>query len=243
MLWMRRLLSPAPPLLPFAPCALLLRLAPLLLVLLVSPAPVAGAAELWQWTDEDGTVRYTPSRARIPSGRGGTAIRLEPGMSAPPGAPAPLPAAGVYAPRDEVAFDADPFNAPSQAQSLEAEQLLPAPPPAVLPEPPPTPNAAPPPVEAAAAPIEAAAAPVEAAAPPPADAAPAPSELSPEEARARRAELEAQIAADEQRLKELISNDAQDDLQSSPELHEIARRLPRLQEELRRLESTGEAGP
>lgn len=63
-------------------------------------------------------------------------------------------------------------------------------------------------------------------------------ELSPAEARARRNELEAQISADEERLKELVSTAGDEaGLESSPELREIAQRLPRLQAELRALEA------
>ena len=70
---------------------------------------------------------------------------------------------------------------------------------------------------------------------------PAALDLTPAEARMRRNEVEAQIAADEDRLKELISSNASDDIESSAELHEIARRLPKLQAELRQLEQAAEA--
>ena len=58
----------------------------------------------------------------------------------------------------------------------------------------------------------------------------------------RKAELQQQIARDEDALKALISNPDATDLEDSPELHEIARRLPRLQAELRALER-GEPAP
>jgi hypothetical protein len=312
-----------------------------LLLLLLGLLPAAASAELWQWTDEDGTVRYSPRQSRIPAGRRGSALVVEPGMPLPP--PSAAPAAGahtIYAPPDDVAFEADPFNAPSQAVSLEAEELSPAPPPAVVPEPPayespapgaalapeageptpavataappvdetsaparvgtpgveePTPRpeettaplataatpqipqatpaspqAAPPIPQAAAAtpqatppnPQAAAQTPPVAAAPeasspstaatPPVETAavsaaatpsePAALDLTPAEARTRRNEVEAQIADDEDRLKELISSGSTDDIESSSELHEIARRLPKLQAELRQLEHAAEAG-
>ena len=54
---------------------------------------------------------------------------------------------------------------------------------------------------------------------------------------ARRSELEAQIAADQAALKDLISrSDDGTPLERSPEFLEIARRLPELQAELRALE-------
>lgn len=342
-----------------------------LLLLLLGLLPPAASAELWQWTDEDGTVRYTPQKSRIPAGRRGSALVVEPGMPLPDPSAAPAAAAPtVYAPPDAVTFEADPFNAPSQARSLEAEELSPAPPPAVVPEPPPTPivpvaavtpeveqptprleeptpplaaaapaarepsppvpeptpsvreatppvattaaratpptpqATAPAPPAVAATPPAAAATPPVVAEPPPEPAAtsastgptapavetaavsatppvsasppapeprqptpletpptapetaptpavsaaatptePAALDLTPAEARARRNQVEAQIAADEDRLKDLISTSATDDIESSPELHEIARRLPRLQAELRQLERATEARP
>jgi len=42
-----------------------------------SPRP-GSAASLYQWTDEDGVIRYTPERARIPASQRGSAIRIEP---------------------------------------------------------------------------------------------------------------------------------------------------------------------
>jgi hypothetical protein len=284
-----------------------------LLLLLLGLLPAAASAELWQWTDEDGTVRYSPRQSRIPAGRRGSALVVEPGMPLPP--PSAAPAAGahtIYAPPDDVAFEADPFNAPSQAVSLEAEELSPAPPPAVVPEPPayesPAPGAAlapeagepTPAVATAAPPVDETSAPARVGTPgveeptprpeettaplataatppnpqaaaqtPPVAAAPeasspstaatppvetaavsaaaTPSEpaaldLTPAEARTRRNEVEAQIADDEDRLKELISSGSTDDIESSSELHEIARRLPKLQAELRQLEHAAEAG-
>ncbi|MEE2679110.1 MAG: DUF4124 domain-containing protein [Myxococcota bacterium] len=56
------------------------------------------------------------------------------------------------------------------------------------------------------------------------------------ESESRMAELQQQIARDEDALKTLITDPDATDLENSPELHEIARRLPRLQAELRALE-------
>jgi hypothetical protein len=75
------------------------------------------------------------------------------------------------------------------------------------------------------------------AAPPP----PAPAPLSPDQL-SRRAEIEAQIARDQEALKDLISRaevEGDEPLRSSPELREIASRLPALQAELRDLETSG----
>ena len=123
---------------------------------------------------------------------------------------------------------AGPAVPPVSAPPSAPEPLEPTPH-ATLPTPQatlPTPQATPPTpaVSAAAAPRE-----------------PAALELSPAEARTRRNEVEAQIAADEDRLKQLISTSATEDIESSPELHEIARRLPKLQAELRQLEHAAEA--
>lgn len=265
--------------------------APLLGTLLLAALllPSGAAAELWQWTDADGIIRYTPELGRVPGSRRGSAVRVEPGMAMPaPPAPAaaPEPAAALHAPADEVDFAADPFNAPDQARTLRAEPLpappapaahaeatSPAPPPVASAPPAPAPPSAPA-AATAAAPAPAPAAPgaaVAAASPRPtpaptpaprgpsaaptapvssapasvaatsgssaAPAAPPPPERSPAEARARRNELEAQIAADQERLKQLISAaGAEGGVEGSPELREIARRLPQLQAELRALE-------
>ena len=62
------------------------------------------------------------------------------------------------------------------------------------------------------------------------------------EARARRNELEVQIADDEERLKELISEGGEG-VESSALLREIAQRLPGLQAELRALERAESTRP
>jgi hypothetical protein len=64
--------------------------------------------------------------------------------------------------------------------------------------------------------------------------------LTPEQ-QARREELLALIAKDEEALKALISSD-DGQLESSVELREIAQRLPALQAELKALDAGGEPG-
>ncbi len=66
-------------------------------------------------------------------------------------------------------------------------------------------------------------------------AAPAPAASTSDPER-RRAELQQMIDRDRDTLKALISNADATDIEDSPELREIARRLPRLQAELRALE-------
>jgi hypothetical protein len=211
----------------------------------------AASAEVWQWTDAEGVVRYTPNPERVPASQRDSLIKLEPGMDLPaPSLPEP---AVIYAPPEELPFGADPFEAPEPARTLEVPEAEPsaAPEPAAALEPPeaepstaPAHTAGPPEPDPSSPPR---AAPSEAPAPrapaseepePP----PAPRPLSDAE-RARRAELEAQIAADQEALKELISRktaEGDEPLRESSELHEIARRLPALQAELRALEGRPE---
>jgi hypothetical protein len=177
------------------------------------------AASVWLWTDSDGVVRYTTHPERVPLSARGSLTEVTPGMALPPppaqaaAAPAPASAspAPSYAPPEGVGFEADPFNAPGQPSRPAGQEI------------PDAPEAAPASVAAVAP------APVAAAPPAPATTAPPGS---------RRAELEAQIARDEAALKELISQpaDANAEVEPSPELREIARRLPALQAELRALE-------
>jgi hypothetical protein len=179
------------------------------LALATAPLASVAVADLWQWTDAAGVVRYTPDPGRVPDGRRGTLLKVEPGMVMPPpmaaspsGAAAPTETPpGLYAPEDEISFEADPFNAPGQARNLEVREV---------PEPQTQPQTQP--------------------------QTATPGQLS------RRAELEAQIARDEETLKDLISRaeaEGDEPLQSSPELREVAARLPALQAELRALEGSG----
>jgi hypothetical protein len=204
----------------------------------------AAFAEIWQWTDAEGVVRYTPNPDRVPQSHRGSLLKVERGMVLP--APSPAKPRVIYAPPEEIPFGADPFEAPEPARTLES------------PEPPEAePSAAPGPARAPEVPerLEAEpptafaprAAPSEAPAPSAApgqepEAPPAPRPLSNAE-QAHRTQIEEQIAADQETLKELIARQAMegdDPLRESPELREIARRLPALQAELRALEGVPE---
>jgi len=235
-----------------------MRLPAHVLALALGCALLAGGAraELWQWTDADGVVRYTPDAGRVPASARGSLLRVEPGMSQPepppPTQPGPPPL--VSAPPDELRFEADPFNAPEPAPRIEVSDV--PEPAAPLPSAPAAGRAAAPASATAATAATAAATPPAPPAPrpgppeaaPPATAsarasapqpvapepAPPPPPLSPEQ-RSRRAELETLIARDEERLKDLVSQDAPD-LEDSEELRAVARRLPALQAELRALE-------
>ena len=61
-------------------CAIALAIAACVTLAAASPRS-GGAAALYQWTDEDGVTRYTPSRARIPASQRGSAVRIEPTSS------------------------------------------------------------------------------------------------------------------------------------------------------------------
>jgi hypothetical protein len=217
----------------------------------------AASAEVWQWTDSEGVVRYTPNPDRVPAAQRGSLIKVEPGMKAPPPSPARPPV--LYAPPEELPLGADPFAAPEPARTLEAPPTEPliAPEPEVSGPPEaetrtsPTPRDVPGESEVPPVPLDEPrtprAAPSEPPAPdvPPGDAPeppPAPRPLTDEE-RARRAELEEQIAADQEALKRLISQASTEGgapLRESQELREIARRLPVLQAELRALDGLPE---
>jgi hypothetical protein len=211
------------------------------LALATAPLASVAVADLWQWTDAAGVVRYTPDPGRVPDGRRGTLLKVEPGMVMPPpmaaspsGAAAPTETPpGLYAPEDEISFEADPFNAPGQARNLEVRDV-----PEPQTQPQPQTATTPEPAVAESQAVASAPAPPSASSPPesPPNAAPlSPGQLS------RRAELEAQIARDEETLKDLISRaeaEGDEPLQSSPELREVAARLPALQAELRALEGS-----
>lgn len=99
-----------------------LPLAALLLVLL----PAATRADIWQWTDAQGAVRYTPDPDHVPSSARGTLVKIEPGMPAqsaaePATRAAPAGSGPIYAPKEELA--ADPFNAPRAARNVEVTEV------------------------------------------------------------------------------------------------------------------------
>lgn len=69
-------------------------------------------AQLWQWVDSEGGVRYTPDPSRIPDSRRGSMVLVEPGMPMPE-----VPAhSTLYAPPGEYSAAADPFAAPGAAR-------------------------------------------------------------------------------------------------------------------------------
>jgi hypothetical protein len=133
----------------------------------------------------------------------------------PPEAPPPAPPATPPAPGPPTEPAPPPEPTP-QTEAAPAPQVAPAPTPQVPPAPEPTP------------------APQVARAPEPEPPAPPPV-LTPEQ-QARREELLALIAKDEEALKVLISGD-DSQVESSAELREIAQRLPTLQAELKALEA------
>jgi hypothetical protein len=191
----------------------------------------AAFAEVWQWTDAEGAVRYTPNPDRVPESQRASLAKVEPGMNLPTPSPSKPPV--MYAPPEELPFGANPFEAPEPARTLESPEL-PKVEPSAAPEPARTPEL--PEAEPSTA-LAPRAPPSEEPEPPP-----APRPVSDAE-RARRAQLEEQIAADHETLKELISREStegDDPLRESPELREIARRLPALQAELRALEGVPE---
>jgi hypothetical protein len=149
----------------------------------------AEPAALYQWTDAQGVIRYTPDPSRVPDDRRGTMVRVELGTPGATAAPPRLPEPDLgIEPDDAVVEGPAPFNAPEQASRVESVR-----------------------VEEPAPALE-----------------------------ARRSELEAAIAADEEALKALISEapvEGSDALIDSDELREIARRLPELQAELEALEA------
>jgi hypothetical protein len=225
-------------------------------------APAGSAAELWRWIDADGVARFTPDPDRVPAARRSTLVRVEAGMPpAPQREPELAKPPPIFAPPGDPTLAEDPWNAPERAREVEGRSLrdpgeiiveVPTaqPPPAPAPE---APEAAPPrsaPPDATApgpaTPAVAAAAPASGPAPvataqPPSDsppvAAPAPPRSLAPDRGARRAELAAAIARDEEALKNHVSSADAASIVASPELREIAERLPALQAELRALDA------
>jgi hypothetical protein len=93
-------------------CLLLVLLAALTPLLL---APVAGA-EIWQWTDAEGVIRYTPDPDRVPASSRATLVKLAPAPGAP-GESEPE----YLAPAAELGVD--PFNAPERARSVDVTEV------------------------------------------------------------------------------------------------------------------------
>jgi hypothetical protein len=174
-----------------------------------------------------------------PRGEGEAARSVESSVARPVGS-APDPRAEASPARPLAALPPPPPEAPAAAAVDSATDLgaeaPPAPPPDAPPPPAPEASAAPG-VEATTAPSVEAAPAVEAI--PAVSAAPPPKGRLPPELEARRAELRAAIARDEEALKAHVSSSTGGPLAASPELREIARRLPALQAELRALDAQG----
>lgn len=83
----------------------------------IAAASLAADGRLYQWTDGEGVVRYTPDRDRIPRGARDTIEVVEPGAPDPepngsPTSPAALPA--VMGPKLEQRLKLDPEQAPPE---------------------------------------------------------------------------------------------------------------------------------
>jgi hypothetical protein len=216
------------------------------------------------WTEESGVVRYTSHPERVPGSARASLVPVLPGMPAqavalpePPELPVPAPGSlagpggaaagfgvaptlGAALPRSE----ADPFSAPDPSRGLEEVPIAP-------PEPDPAASHSAPaetPAASGSAPDETPAAstpgvesgpPAQTREPPVATAA---SAATPAQLDARIAELRASIARDEQALQALISAERDSPLRDSPELRELARRLPADQAELAALEARRGSG-
>jgi hypothetical protein len=176
-----------------------------------------------------------PLQTDPPAARPAPAAATAPAAAA---APAPRPAAAGTAPASDVVPIAavEPEIVSLDAPSDETAPVAAAPPPTlpVASVPPELPRAV---VASEAAPVAVVAPealPVAVVAPEPPQAAAA---ALPPELEARRAQLVAEIARDEEALKAHVSAAGDQPLSASPELREIAHRLPALQAELRALEA------
>ena len=188
-----------------------------LVALAFALAPATADAALYRWVDELGVTHYTTDLDAIPSSARDDAQEI---------VASPTPAAATRAlpvptPPPEVAPEAAPEVAP---ESPPASAAATAP---VEPAPPATPETpvAPATEQPAATPSV-----------PPVFPGPATTPALPagDPRAAEVAELEAQIAADRERLRQMISTKRWDsaELAADPSIREIAERLPRLQAEL-----------
>lgn len=200
-------------------------------------------AELYRWTDDEGVVHYATDRDRIPRRYRSQAqvVRSDapvapPGGPLPPLAGQPTPAPAPSAAEPELPREPESVQEPAQPPEQPAE----APPPAVAPEPDAEPDTAP---SSQAAPGRPAPAPEETPAvtnapPPPPPAAPRRAPLPPDDPRAAEAaELEREIAARQEEIRQLISQNRWEgsELATDPRLRELGEVLPRLQAELEAL--------
>lgn len=193
-------------------------------LLLLPLGPSAAAQEggsLYEWTDDKGVVRYTPDPGRVPRGRRGSMRIVEPGAWTAPAVPAPR--SGSYEGTGQSA------GAPPEPSTLEAFGVA-------TPEPPPgEPVHAADPFNAPSTPRSVQGEEVDDRPPPDPWVEGTPTATVNAPGDPRIAELEAAIARDEDRLKELISAEGEG-LESDPELREIGRRLPQLHRALRELQ-------
>lgn len=206
-----------------------------LLVLALGFAPRLASADLYRWVDELGVTHFTtnrdtiprsfrdeavvigelPSPKRVPAPRAAAPVVVPPPeLEAPPQISAPelvAPESELDAPETEVPALAAPAEL-TPARAPETETWEPAP----IPEP------------------SATSAPTVMPGPPTTNA------ISPDDPRASEvAQLEAQIASDREKLRQMISTKRWDsaELASDPEIREIADRLPRLQAQLAALQA------
>ena len=207
----------------------------LLLALAVGLAPALCNAELYRWVDELGVTHYATDLDSIPSSARDDALEIL-ATPAPVAAPRaqPVPAEPAPAPTPPSAPEA---ASPAIATPEIATPAITSPtlalPESALPEPV-TPESAPSAALPAATPATETTTPLPTA-PPVFPGPPATAPIPPEDPRAAEvAELEAQIASDRERLRQMISTKRWDsaELASDPGVREIAERLPRLQAQL-----------
>lgn len=220
-----------------------------LLVLALASWPVLSSAELYRWVDDLGVTHFTTDRDTIPRSHRDEAVAIGELRSPSPAtravAPPPEPGPTESAAPELVPVPApDPAPAATPPLAMPAPVLSPAPDSRPGPQPTPEPDTTPAP-SAAAKPIAA-----RVTAPPEAEPAisaptvfpgPAPEPaIAGDDPRASEvAELEAQIASDREKLRQMISTKRWDsaELASDPEIREIAERLPRLQAQLAALQA------
>jgi hypothetical protein len=199
----------------------------LLLALALALAPSPASSEVFRWVDELGVTHYTTDRSTIPRRFRGDAQAIVASPApranrAPSAATPPRPLPSESLPSEPLPSEPPPSAALPGASLPSASEM---PPPELAP---PTPSAAIP----AELPATEMTVPTQTPVDPGPIATPA---IPPEDPRAAEvAELEERIAADRERLRQIISTKRWDsaELASDPSIREIADRLPRLQAEL-----------
>ncbi len=112
-------------------CALVIAIAASV-TLAAASTRAGGASSLYEWTDEDGVIRYTPDQARIPASQRRPAVRIEPTPSfsdaiadaqAPPAreAPQPVPPAPGSTISRRASVSAPPQPAPRPAATARPD--------------------------------------------------------------------------------------------------------------------------